>query len=158
MQQPLSKILLLCIPILLFITSFTPVFAYQDKTTYIDHFHMWYVHEGKKKPVPISSGVRLEVDKMLNQVDHLAGLSSFQLPTKYILIEFDHPVILSTFSPIKHPIQSMIITIPQHKLDLARLLIRNSQRSWIEYHTNRSLSIFIQQITPSSIRDEGVIC
>jgi hypothetical protein len=158
MQQTLRKILPLFVLFLLSIVNYSTVSANESPTSYIGGFHMWYVHDGEKQQTTVQSGARREVEKILHKIDHLAGLSSYQLPTKYLLIKFDHPMVLSTFSPVKYPIQSVIVTIPQHKAELARLLIRNTQGSWVEYHTTQSLSIFIQQTTPSSDKDEGVVC
>jgi hypothetical protein len=153
----LRKILLLILPFLLIGISFTTAFAAEHDKSTIGNFQMWYVHAGKKQVLKNSGVAKLEIGQVLNKVAHLAGLSSYQLPTKYILIQFDHPVVLSVFSPIKHPFQAVIVTIPKNKHEIARLLIRNSQGSWVEYHTERSLSIFLQQITPSSVKDDGVI-
>jgi hypothetical protein len=157
MQQPFRKILLLILPFLLIGISFTSVFAAEPDKNPIGDFQMWYVQNGKKQVLRKTAMAKFEIEQLLKKVDHLAGLSSFQLPTKYVLIQFHHPVILSVFSPIKYPFQSVIVTIPKNHNDIPRLLIRNSQGSWVEYHTERSLSIFLQQITPSSIKDDRVI-
>ncbi|WP_028776503.1 hypothetical protein [Shimazuella kribbensis] len=157
MQQPFRKILLLILPFLLIGISFTSVFAAEQDKSSLENFQMWYVQNGKKQVIKEAVTAKFEMEQLLNKVDHLAGLSSFQLPSKYILIQFHHPVILSDFSPIKHLFQFVIVTIPKNHNDIPRLLIRNSQGSWVEYHTKRSLSIFLQQITPSSIKDDGVI-
>ena len=157
MEQPLKKILLLIIPFLLIIVNSQPAFGVEKDQTPIGDFQMWYVHAGKKQLLKDNTTAKFEMEQLLNKVNHLAGLSSVQLPNKYILIQFHHPVVLSVFSPIKHPFQSVIVTIPTGSSQIAHLLIRNSQGSWVEYHTERSLSIFLQKITPSSKLDEGVI-
>lgn len=158
MRQPLRKVRLLFLPFLLMIVSFQPVIASGQEQNMIHPFHMWYIQAGVKQRVNVQSQVRLEVEQVLNKIDHLAGLSSYQLPTKYVLIQFDHPVVLSEFSPLHHPFQSMIVTCPQQRGEPMHLLIKNSQGSWVEYHTTRPLSIFIKQIIPSSTKDEGIIC
>ncbi|MCH5583623.1 hypothetical protein MK805_01380 [Shimazuella sp. AN120528] len=158
MQQTthlLRKILLLILPFLLIGISFATTYA--QETASIGNFQIWYVQDGKKHVVKESPTAKYEMEQLLNKIDHLAGLSSFQLPTRYILVQFHHPVVLSAFSPIKHPFQSVIVTIPKNHNEIARLLIRNSQGSWVEYHTERSLSIFLQQIIPSSLKDDGII-
>ncbi len=157
MRQPFRKIRLLILPFLLIIVSNVPVYASEQGPSVLQPFHMWYVHAGEKHHVSVKSGVRVEVEQVLNKIDHLAGLSSFQLPAKYVLIQFDHPIVLSEFSPIHHPFQAMIITFPKHKGEPNHLLIKNGQGSWVEYHTTRPLSIFIRQINPSSLKDEGFI-
>jgi hypothetical protein len=157
MQQPSRKILLLILPFLLIGISLSPAFAAGADQSKIGDFQMWYVHNGQKQPLKDGGGARIEMQQLLNKVDHLAGLSSFQLPNKYILIQFHHPVVLSVFSPIKHPFQTVIVTIPKDRSALAHLLIRNSQGSWVEYHTKRSLSIFLQKITPPSKKDGRAI-
>jgi hypothetical protein len=153
----LKKILLLILPFLLIGISFTSTFVEAKESSSISDFQMWYVHDGKKHVLKESVTAKLEMEQLLNKVDHLAGLSSFQLPTKYILIQFHHPVVLSVFSPIKYPFQSVVVTIPKKHIDIPRLLIQNLQGSWVEYHTGRSPSIFLKQITPSSSKDDGVI-
>lgn len=153
----LKKILLLILPFLLIGISFTSTFAIAEENSAISNFQMWYVHAGKKHALKESVIAKYEMKQLLNKVDHLAGLSSFQLPTKYILVQFHQPVVLSVFSPIKHPFQSVIVTIPKNHNETARLLIQNSQGSWVEYHTERSPSIFLKQITPSSPKDDRVI-
>lgn len=149
-RQSLGKIRLLIIPFLLVIVSSLPAYAQEV----IGPFHMYYVHAGEKHRLNVTSGIRLEVAQILDKVDHLSGLSNYQLPTKYILIQFEHPVVLSTFSAIRHPIQFLIITTPKYRGEQIHLLIKNGQGSWVEYHTTRALSIFIKQIPPSSIKDE----
>jgi hypothetical protein len=156
MRQPFRKLRLLILPFLLMTLSNVPVFASEQHPSTIHPFQLWYVHAGDKHQVSVKSGLRVEVEQVLNTIDHLSGLSSFQLPVKYVLIQFDHPIVLSEFSPIHHPFQSMIVTFPKNKGEPNRLLIKNSQGSWVEYHTTRSLSIFIRKINPSSIKDEGL--
>jgi hypothetical protein len=147
-----KKFLSLILPFLLIIVSFSPLEGWGQAT--ISDFQLWRVQNGTKQVITDNAAAKLELEQVLNKVNYLAALTSYQLPSDYILIQFHHPVVLSTFSPIKYPFRSVIVTIPKHDGQRAQLLIRNGQGSWVEYHTERSLKLFLQKIAPSSL-DNG---
>jgi hypothetical protein len=142
-----KKFLSLILPFLLIIVYFSP---HQSWSETISDYQIWRVHHGTKKPISDTTTAKWELEQVLTKVNYLAALTSYQLPSDYILIQFHHPVVLSTFSPIKYPFRSVIITIPKHQGQRAQLLIRNGQGSWVEYHTERPLKFFLQKIAPSS--------
>jgi hypothetical protein len=103
------------------------------------------VHNQQLVPIPVTRITHHELERVLNGIEQMAGLSSYQLPSRYLLFRFPSPVILPR-SPIGYPIKEVIVTQPSSAWDPPRLLVRNTQRQWVEYRTSRPLTHLIHQL------------
>ncbi|SDY29755.1 hypothetical protein [Thermoactinomyces sp. DSM 45892] len=146
---PVRRIILLvfCYFLLLPSNKVTGDSALFHEPTPISSMQAMYHHERGDTPLRVSSTMRQEVGKVLSEVYQLSGLNSLQLPASYYHIHFPTPVVLSLFSPVRHPIDEIIITLPRNAWDEHHLLIKNQQNQWIEYKTHRTLGIFVNQLT-----------
>ncbi|SDW67460.1 hypothetical protein SAMN05444487_105101 [Marininema mesophilum] len=96
------------------------------------------VHHGEGKSFTVNRISQSELEQVLKGLDRMMGMRSSNLPEEYVKFRFPKPVILIS-SPVGHPIREIIITRPTKIWDPPRLLIKNHQQQWIEYHSRQSL-------------------
>ncbi|SFS67129.1 hypothetical protein [Marininema halotolerans] len=103
------------------------------------------VHQGKGKSFTVNRISQSELEHVLAGVDRMMGMRTSHLPDEYVKFRFPKPVVLST-SPVGHPIREIIITRPTKVWEPPRLLIKNQQQQWVEYHSRQSLMPLLDRI------------
>ncbi|WP_147635513.1 hypothetical protein [Risungbinella massiliensis] len=117
-----------------------------DQVISIQEVEISYHQSNKIDLIKTPAPVQYEIQEILRNVYQLGGLTSIQLPSQYFQFHFSPAVVMPPISPIGHPIQEMIVSVPQTRFEPTRLYIRNTQNQWIEYRTTRSLSILLAQL------------
>ncbi|MEW9032477.1 MAG: hypothetical protein AB2404_07095 [Planifilum fimeticola] len=111
----------------------------------VSKVEVYRVHSGHARPVPVTRLIHVEVERVLEGVQQMAGTSFSQMPAEYFLFRFPTPVALPD-SPVGYPIREIAVTAPQSAWDPPRLLIRNGQNHWVEYRTSRPLTVLLDQL------------
>jgi len=111
----------------------------------VSKVEVYRVRSGHVRPVPVTRLIHTEVERVLEGIQQMAGTSVPQMPAEYFLFRFPAPVVLPD-SPVGYPIREMAIIKPRSAWDPPRLLIRNVQKHWVEYRTDRPLTVLLDQL------------
>lgn len=117
-----------------------------DQLISIQQVQVNYHQYDRSQSIQPTDNIQYELQEIIRNIYQLGGLSSIQLPRHYYEFHFSPAVIPPPISPIGHPIEKMIVSIPQKQNEPARLYVKNGQNQWLEYRTTRSLHILLAQL------------
>ncbi|MBA4492966.1 hypothetical protein ACFO25_08245 [Paenactinomyces guangxiensis] len=130
--------------LLIFTLHSSQTFAHTAQS-HVSEVKIWHVAGNIRHPVRTGLSIQNEVEQVLDSVQEMDGISFIYLPAEYYILRFSTPVILFS-SPIGYPISEAVITFPENRWDRYKLLIKNPQNQWVEYHTSRSLATLVHQL------------
>ncbi|MDA8351753.1 MAG: hypothetical protein M0Z65_00880 [Firmicutes bacterium] len=103
------------------------------------------VLQQQKTPIRVDRAMQMELERVLEGIRQMGGMSSDELPQQYVLFHFPRPVVLP-LTPVGYPVEDVIIAPAPSLWEAPRLLIKNRQHQWIEYKTRRSLHQLADQV------------
>lgn len=101
------------------------------------------VNNHHEQLLPITRLVHIELEQVLDEVSQPIGTTHPSLPKDYLLFRLSSPVITAS---VPHPIHELVVTLPKSIGEPPRLLIKNKEKEWREYRTNRPLTTIINQL------------
>lgn len=103
-------------------------------------FDVYKVNYQQKEKLQANKWTEYEISKALQSVTAMKVSNDRQLPVSYLLFKFEKPVTLN-HSPIRFPVQQMIVTLPDRRGETPDLLLKNPSGQWIRYETTHPLTL-----------------